>query len=481
MRSGTLLALLFSLITVTVCFAEAPHYRDEALSAMETLRKSTPPPSLSAEYTSIVETFSRAEELTGRDRFDEAGKLFHLTLLKYSLYAKKVKVLATTSANGEPFPPPASADVQTEGSTKKTPTPQPVPIPGNDKPEIIPSPPDTATSGKTASPRPSPPASRVGKPVGQGTAPTSAGTEDEEGTESGPVSSRLIIGEKMVYTVKKRQSLRMLGAKLGVNWRTIARENGLNPAKSLSAGQKVRINTRRIVPKTRTEGIVINIPDRTLYLFRDKKLEKAVPVGLGMPTNTKIASWQTPTGTFRITSKVKDPTWFVPPSIQKEMKQRGKVVQIKVPPGKKNPLGRYALKTSLSGILIHGTTRPESIYTFSSHGCIRVLPSNIEDIFPDVRVNTVGEIIYQPIKVALSDDGRVFLEVHGDVYGRFKNMESVTKGLISRHNAEKKVDWDKVRSSLRRKSGIPEDVTLPESEAPLRSSKKELAITAASK
>jgi hypothetical protein len=193
-----------------------------------------------------------------------------------------------------------------------------------------------------------------------------------------------------------------------------------------------------------------------------------------------LATWQTPTGKFRITSKVKDPTWFVPPSIQKEMKLSGKAVQLKVPPGKKNPLGRYALKTSLSGILIHGTTRPESIYTFSSHGCIRVLPSNIEDIFPDVRVNTGGEIIYQPVKVALSDDGRVFIEVHGDVYGRFKNMESVTKGLISRHNAEKKVDWDKVRSSLRRKSGIPEDVTLPESEASLRSSKKDVAITAAS-
>jgi L,D-transpeptidase ErfK/SrfK len=284
----------------------------------------------------------------------------------------------------------------------------------------------------------------------------------------------------MVYTVKKRQSLRMLGARLGVNWRTIARENGLDPSKSLAAGQKVHINTRRIVPKTRAEGIVINIPDRTLYLFRDKKLEKALPVGLGMPTNTKIASWQTPTGTFRITSKVKDPTWFVPPSIQKEMKDRGKVVQMKVPPGKGNPLGRYALKTSLSGILIHGTTRPESIYTFSSHGCIRVLPSNIEEIFPDVRVNTAGEIIYQPVKVALSDDGRVFLEVHGDIYGRLKNMESVTKGLISRHNAEKKVDWDKVRSSLRRKSGIPEDVTLPESEAHVKSSKKDVAITTAS-
>lgn len=479
MRSGTLLAFLFSLITVTVCFAESPPYREEALSAMETIRKRTPPPSLSAEYTSIVETFSRAEELTGRDKTDEAGKLYHLTLLKYSLYEKKVKALATTSANGE-IPPPASADASTKGSQEKTPPSKPSRVTDNDKPGTIPSPPDTAASVKSASPPPSAPVSRVGKPVGQVTAPTSAGTEDEEGTENGPVSSRLIIGEKMVYTVKKRQSLRMLGARLGVNWRTIARENGLDPAKSLTAGQKVRINTLRIVPKTRTEGIVINIPDRTLYLFRDKKLEKAVPVGLGMSKNAKWASWQTPTGRFRITSKVKDPTWFVPPSIQKEMKLRGKAVQLKVPPGKKNPLGRYALKTSLSGILIHGTTRPESIYTFSSHGCIRVLPSNIEDIFPDVRVNTGGEIIYQPVKVALSDDGRVFIEVHGDVYGRFKNMESVTKGLISRHNAEKKVDWDKVRSSLRRKSGIPEDVTLPESEASLRSSKKDVAITAAS-
>jgi lipoprotein-anchoring transpeptidase ErfK/SrfK len=462
MRCGTLFALLFSLIAVSACYSESPHYRDEALSAIGMLRKNAPPPPLSAEYASIEETFYRAEELAGRNRLEDAGKLYHLTLLKYSLYEQKVKTLETSPVNGEPSAsPPTSTGAPPEGNPGKTSIPEPSRIPGNGTPGILPPPAGTAPPGQTASP------------------PAAAGNDDEEVAENGPGSSRLIIGEKMVYTVKKRQSLRMLGARLGVNWRAIARDNGLDPSKPLSAGQKVRINTRRIVPKTRAEGIVINIPDRTLYLFRDKKLEKALPVGLGMPTNTRTVSWQTPTGKFRITSKVKDPTWFVPPSIQKEMQERGKVVQSKVPPGKSNPLGRYALKTSLAGILIHGTTRPESIYTFSSHGCIRVLPSNIEEIFPDVRLNTGGEIIYQPVKVALSDDGRVFLEVHGDVYGRLKNLQDAAKGEINRHNAEKKVDWDKVRSSLRRKSGIPEDVTLTESATPVRTSSESIAITAA--
>lgn len=458
MRCGSLLVILFSLITVTACFAESRSYRDDALSAMEAVRKSTPPPPLAAEYASIMDTFSRAEELTRQNSVDEAGKLYHLTLLKCSLYEKKVKALTTSSTNGEQPPPPvAPADVPSEGSPETTPDTPPR-IPGNDNPRKVSPPPDTAAAGKSSF----------------------TANEGEEDADNGPVSSRLMIGEKKVYTVKKRQSLRTLGAKLGVNWRTIARDNNLDPSQPLEPGIKLHINTRRIVPKTRTEGIVINIPDRTLYFFRDRKLEKAVPVGLGMPTNTRTVSWQTPTGKFRITSKVKDPTWFVPPSIQKEMKQKGKVVQVKVPPGKRNPLGRYALKTSMSGILIHGTIRPASINTFSSHGCIRVHPAKIEEIFPDIRVNTGGEIIYQPVKVALSDDGRVFLEVHGDVYRRIKNLEDEAKGQLNRYNAENKVDWDKVRSSLRRKSGIPEDVTLTETEEPGRISKNGGAVTTAS-
>jgi L,D-transpeptidase ErfK/SrfK len=116
----------------------------------------------------------------------------------------------------------------------------------------------------------------------------------------------------------------------------------------------------------------------------------------------------------------------------------------------------------MSGILIHGTIAPNSVYGFNSHGCIRVLPGNMQEIYKDIQVNTNGEIIYQPVKLAVSDDGRIFIEVHGDVYDRLGNLEEVAKGLIIKYNAQQKVDWEKVRATVRNKSGFPEDVTVRE-------------------
>jgi hypothetical protein len=96
----------------------------------------------------------------------------------------------------------------------------------------------------------------------------------------------------------------------------------------------------------------------------------------------------------------------------------------------------------------------------------------MEEIFPTISVKTSGEIVYQPVKLAFSDDGRVFIEVHGDIYKRYKNLDEVAKGLIVKNKAEKKVDWEKVRTLVRKKSGIPEDVTLDEPETPQSVSKK---------
>jgi len=131
-----------------------------------------------------------------------------------------------------------------------------------------------------------------------------------------------------------------------------------------------------------------------------------------------LFDWQTPTGRFRIIAKAKDPTWTVPPSIQEEMRLEGKEIITSIPPGADNPLGRYAIKTTLPGILIHSTTKPWSIYTYASHGCIRVYPERMEELFKLIRVNTAGEIIYRPVKLATTETGRIFLEVHGDIYSK---------------------------------------------------------------
>jgi L,D-transpeptidase ErfK/SrfK len=142
------------------------------------------------------------------------------------------------------------------------------------------------------------------------------------------------------------------------------------------------------------------------------------------------------------------------------MEDRGKEVITSIPPGADNPLGKFAIKTSLPGILIHSTTKPWSIYSFASHGCIRVYPEQMEEFFKEVRVNTPGEIIYKPVKLAVTKEGRVFLEVHRDVYGRSSGLATEARRLIEKQKLSEQVDWKKVESIVRLKSGIAEEISL---------------------
>lgn len=434
------LSLVFSLFPSVVCSAATQSCRNEARSATDRLRNSLPPARLKEEYGNILATFDEADVLSMQNKSGEAENLYRLVLLKSSIFNEKFHPLDTSSMGIQP--PASPSDHSGDMNRKKSPTNVP--------------PADTGSRKET--PQPSPPVIQD-----DGSENLAAGKEEravDVVEEESPISSSLMVGKEFVYTVKKHESMRMIGAKLGVGWRTIARENDLDPRKPLETGRVLVINTRRIIPKTLQDGILINIPDRTLYLFKDNRLEKVVPVAVGKPTYQDCGDWRTPTGHFRILSKMKNPTWHVPPSIQSEMKQNRRKVVTVVPPSDDNPLGKYALKTSLSGILIHSTIHPESIYNFASHGCIRVHPKKMEEIFPEIRVHATGEIVYQPVKLAFSDDGRVFIEVHGDIYKHFKKLDDVAKGLIIKNRAEQRVDWDKVRALLRKKSGIPEDVTL---------------------
>jgi murein L,D-transpeptidase YcbB/YkuD len=208
------------------------------------------------------------------------------------------------------------------------------------------------------------------------------------------------------------------------------------------------------------EGIVINIPERRLYFFKDKRLVETFPVALGLSRKVNGFDWRTPTGKFVVTAKEKDPTWYVPPSIQEEMEKEGKEVLVTVPPGPDNPLGKHAIKTSLPGIMIHETNKPASISRFASHGCIRVHPEHMAKLFPEVRRDFPGEIIYMPIKVVRSDNNRIFLEINGDAYGKLKNIRTETMKKLQEAGVAERVDWSKIERLLKERNGIAEDVTL---------------------
>lgn len=275
-----------------------------------------------------------------------------------------------------------------------------------------------------------------------------------------PSAAEMIIGGDTIHKISEGDTLALISSKYGVNKKRIIKDNNIDEKKILKIGETLTLNTRKIVPRYMENGIIINIPDRMLYFFNNGSLESVFPVGLGMPSWRGITQWRTPTGNFKIISKRKNPTWHVPESMQWKMAMEGKPVKTIVPPGPDNPLGRFAIETSIPGVLIHETIWHTTVYQFRSHGCIRVMPENMEYLFEKVKINMTGEIIYEPVKVAITQDNRVFLEIHRDIYGKFKDMKAEVRRIINEKGVNDNIDWKKIDIMLKEYSGIAEDITL---------------------
>jgi L,D-transpeptidase ErfK/SrfK len=260
--------------------------------------------------------------------------------------------------------------------------------------------------------------------------------------------------EKVVAT--KRTSLGILAAEKGVKWTVVARQNGLKKPYKLKPGMVIGVNTTHIVPDEVTDGLVINLPELVLYHFKGGVYQRRYSLAVGKP------SWPTPTGNFKISEKRKNPTWNVPVSIQDEMEDQGVEVIEKVPPGPKNPLGKFFMGTTASGVGIHATNRPWSVGYYVSHGCMRMLPQEIEGLFPQVQVGTPVKIIYRPVKLAVTGRGRIYLESHPDIYHKnLKTLEYV-QNLAAAYHLTDRIDWERAKAVLKARDGIARDVTKDE-------------------
>ncbi len=262
-----------------------------------------------------------------------------------------------------------------------------------------------------------------------------------------------LAGGEFDYTIKRGDSFSSIGARYGVEAAVLARTNGLKPGARLKPGQLLRIDNRHIVPPELNDGILINLPQRMLFFFRNCELIRSYPVGLGRPT------WPTPRGGFQVLELEEHPTWHVPKSIQREMAMEGKVVKEEVPPGPDNPLGDYFIRLGTRPYGIHGTIAPLTIYGFRSHGCIRLHPDDAAELFHLVKIGQSGLIIYAPVLLAKLGDGRIFLEVHRDVYK--KGMDAMTKirDLADFGKIGGEIDWTAAQSVAARREGLARDIT----------------------
>jgi L,D-transpeptidase ErfK/SrfK len=115
-----------------------------------------------------------------------------------------------------------------------------------------------------------------------------------------------------------------------------------------------------------TRTVLISIPDRKLAVIDGGEVIATFPVAVGASESPS------PTGEFRIVSRVSNPTYYHP----------GKVIA----PGKDNPLGTRWVGLSQSGYGIHGTNAPRSVGHAASHGCIRLRNRDMERLFTLLRV-----------------------------------------------------------------------------------------------
>lgn len=260
--------------------------------------------------------------------------------------------------------------------------------------------------------------------------------------------ARGLTGGISTYTVAGGDTLRGIGARFGVDAATLAWDNQLTMNALLPVGLSLRIDNRHIVPAAVTPGaITINVPQRMLF-YEWEGTVFGIPVAVGRP------DWQTPRRPFTVIAKETDPTWDVPVSIREEARQAGLELPAVVRPGQDNPLGKYWLGLSIPGVGIHGTNAPASIYRAATHGCIRVGPGHIAWLFPRVGLGTPGQVIDEPILIAVIDDG-IFLEVHRDIYRQQRDApDDRVRALAAVAGVAADIDWDTVDAAIEARRGV---------------------------
>ena len=173
-----------------------------------------------------------------------------------------------------------------------------------------------------------------------------------------------------MYTVQAGDIMARIAKQFKTNYELIIRINNKSPTR-LNIGDKLKIltgNTRALISKS----------EFTLTLLLNDHYVKQYRIGIGK--NDK-----TPAGTFEVKNKMKEPTWYSP---------NGGIFSYGHP---ENILGTrwigFKDKPDLYGYGIHGTTLPDSIGTASSNGCVRMVNSDVEELYDFLTLDT--EIIIQ--------------------------------------------------------------------------------------
>ncbi len=274
-----------------------------------------------------------------------------------------------------------------------------------------------------------------------------------------------IVGEVKTAIVRDGEDFSDIAARFDLGYYEIFEANpGVDPDEP-PEGTVLIIPTRYILPQELTNNtILINLAELRLYYLNEAEHKIYIfPIGIGRESGlSKDENWQTPVGALTIIEKSQDPKWVPPKSVMKFRESIGDKVPKVVMPGPDNPLGRYALRTSNTSILIHDTNDPDSVGRRSSAGCIHLYTKDIELLFHLVKIGTPVKIINQPYKVGWFE-GKLYLEAHlplSEQRQQLGNDVSPALHLLEETNKFNRVliNWDKATAIAKNHLAVPQIV-----------------------
>jgi lipoprotein-anchoring transpeptidase ErfK/SrfK len=123
--------------------------------------------------------------------------------------------------------------------------------------------------------------------------------------------------------------------------------------------------------------VIINTPERMLYLVEGQGRAMRYGIGVGRPGFT----WA---GVHTVTAKREWPDWTPPDDMLKRRPDLPRHME----GGPENPLGARAMYLGSTLYRIHGSNEPWTIGTAVSSGCIRMRNEDVIDLYSRVKVGT---------------------------------------------------------------------------------------------
>lgn len=281
-----------------------------------------------------------------------------------------------------------------------------------------------------------------------------------------------VIGEVKVIYATKEDTLIDIARNHSLGYDEMVHANPGIDRWAPGEGTPIVLPTRHILPDTPREGVVLNIAEMRLYYYPaasagGERVVHTYPVSIGR------MDWKTPMGLTKVIGKDIDPPWRPPATIKAEHAKEGDILPDVVPGGPDNPLGRFAMRLGVPGYLIHGTNKPYGIGMRVTHGCVRMYPEDVEQLFGLVPVGTPVRLIDQPVKVGRIN-GELLVESHEpleeDNLPMKVTLEQAQKAVVAKTGPDMPgVDQAALAAAVEQVSGIPVSISAESGSIPARS------------